>query len=261
MNDDNLIYNDRAYGYLKAFNYLWHLDDPEWIKQRKVEWKLIKKNEATGCEDATEIKYVGRFYVFGEDVPERMRKPDRVIRFNCGQRFAFTPFRTIEQVQEAWDGYQSHTAYDHCQILYAAGYLWPLEGAKERVKLLCDALYNDQYFLVINPNNKTRKTINPRGFVRSYCRAARLYISRKQDMRLYVVYTVDYYLKCVKHEEVYGDLEEEEPAISDMLSTIAGADFSALDEDRKQFCEEMMDRIKSDSGPTYLKEALKRIGG
>lgn len=261
MNDDNLIYNDSAHGHLKAFNYLWHSNDAEWIKQRKMEWKLIKKNKVTGCKDAIEIKYVGSFYVFGEDVPERMRKPNRVIRFSRGQRFAFTPFQTIEQVQEAWNGYKSHTAYDHGQIRYAANYLWPLEGAKERIKLLCDALYNDQYFLVMNPNNKTRETIDPRDFVRRYSDSAKLYISRNQDMRLYVIYTVDYYLKCVKHEEVYGDLDEEKPAISDMLSTIAGADLPALDEDRKQFCEEIMDRIKSDSGPAYLKRVLKEIGG
>jgi hypothetical protein len=85
------------------FKSLWKVEDPEWVARRKEEWRAYVGDEG----GYPNLKYAGRYYVYGEEPPSYIDGDglyDRTnIQFDFGSRLAFTPVETKEQVRRLWD--------------------------------------------------------------------------------------------------------------------------------------------------------------
>lgn len=86
------------------FKHWWKTDDPEWVAQRKREWKIIKAN-AYKEEEAQRVKRYAHFYVYGEVLPRIYMgaRLDGVI--DSSARLFMTPYETADQLRELFDSF------------------------------------------------------------------------------------------------------------------------------------------------------------
>ena len=50
---------------LESIKYLWKTDDPEWVQQRKKEWRILQSS-SYGDDSREDVKMYARYYVYGE---------------------------------------------------------------------------------------------------------------------------------------------------------------------------------------------------
>lgn len=83
------------------FRTLWKTDDPQWMAQRKEEWRQLA---ATVYKDASakERKWVGRFFLTGEEVGPR----ETGMAISPRLRIFYTPFETADQVRELYHSFE-----------------------------------------------------------------------------------------------------------------------------------------------------------
>ena len=203
MIDSDPEYNTIRDERYRQFEALWS-KDPEWIEGRKKEWQLLSDLDIRNpiCETAADQYFIGRYYVYGEPCPVRIRKPFQGISFKSLYRFLFTPFANEQQIQDmlevtGQDGESIHANLHHS----CAVYLSPLDDSEVKVKFLVQSLYNKELFNLKHVNERGRErrvTVKPEAFIDSFELCSTHYLSANEESKLrrfcQTPYLVDYYV-------------------------------------------------------------------
>lgn len=246
------------------FKALWRLDDGEWLSKRKEAWRDKVKDE--GVDPFTQV--LGEFYVFGtepashiedEETGERQRLP-----FEFYHRLAFTPFTTVDEVRDFWNKIVSQLGGDHKKhgkALYVAGALRGLPERDKMLKLITEALFCDQYFMVQEKLNgrKYSKTINPDDFLIGYSSVAFMFQDMEKYQWDYRCFTFDYFMKCVCYCDEHNvlDTPRSKKALPRMYETLLKQNDATLNSYRLELKQKLIAAAEASDAPTILREALE----
>lgn len=130
------------------FKHWWKTDDPEWVAQRKREWKIIKAN-AYKEEEAQRVKRYAHFYVYGEVLPRIYMgaRLDGVI--DSSARLFMTPYERAGQLRELFDSFSFNEKRSVLlDFLMVSGSLYqglPVEVARHDIKLFIQEVQGNHF--------------------------------------------------------------------------------------------------------------------
>ena len=130
------------------FKHWWRTDDPEWVAQRKREWKIIKAN-AYSEEEAERVKRYAHFYVYGDVLP-RIYMGARLDGgvYDCDRLF-MTPYETADQLKQLFESFSFNEKRSVLlDFLLATKRLYrglPAEVARHDIRLFIQEVQGDHF--------------------------------------------------------------------------------------------------------------------
>lgn len=131
------------------FRTLWKTDDPQWMAQRKEEWRQLA---ATVYKDASakERKWVGRFFLTGKEVgPTEMGMAIEPLL-----RVFYTPFTTAEQARDLYLSVDSPSARKGLLsdlFRQFCHYCREMPWYNQKVLAIIDGFFGREYRLIQEP--------------------------------------------------------------------------------------------------------------
>src|SRR5690606_1583393 len=152
---------------LSQFRYLWRLDDKEWMKERKEQWKYLAENNFFK-DSAKDRKINMRFFVKGE----------RDEYISASIQLLLTPYDSAECVKEIFNS-NIFTAYDRSQVMsryimsasqWGSGMPW----LRQHIQWFVDGVLGHEYRLIEEQENVGERIISPdpTNFCMTYCKSA-----------------------------------------------------------------------------------------
>ncbi len=254
------------------FQSRWRLDDPEWVKKRKQQWKELKvKLERDGLTKK-QIKYYRTFWLEGYPPPYSLGGAE--IRFSKFDWFSYTPCESEEHVwklvSELVD--VSYTASVILKIAaFGTGGREPfgISGGQEGVQ--AKALIPDTYEEKKIRTNRTNKEkyvdffIPAQDFVTHYERGWYGFLSSQLGYaNCPIQFNFEHYLSCLKHLEwqqvVIEHAKEFRHALSLSYNFVEPRGSWGPDSTAKQFAKKIVERLGQDDIPKTLQEELRKLG-
>lgn len=152
---------------LKKIHYLWRLDDAEWVKERKSEWKYLVENQFSDSS-AKDIKQYSRYFLKGEQ-EEHIGEVLQLI---------FTPYLSAINAKEIFYS-KLFTPYDRSRIFsgyigsaykYAGGMPW----LRQHVQFFVEGILGEHYQVIYEQDGPNSRVISPDPtfFCLTYCASA-----------------------------------------------------------------------------------------
>ncbi|WP_299944587.1 hypothetical protein [uncultured Microbulbifer sp.] len=241
------------------FQYLWKTDDAQWIEKRKDNWR--RYIEVVGGTPLN--KYLGEFYVFGkepasflvdEETGERV-----IIKFEFKHRIAYMPFETVEQIRNFWsEAVTKRYAREqqHGAARYVSGCLDGFPERDKMVKMVAEALFNKDYFMLKNSQQRPI-TVSPLGFMVGFARVWEVADECKYKWS-YICFTFDYFMDCVRYCELHDlvKVPVHKNALPSMYKILLRLDDMELSPYRLELKQKLIAAAKADDAPSLLREAL-----
>ncbi|WP_444933478.1 hypothetical protein [Microbulbifer sp. JTAC008] len=242
------------------FQYLWKTDDPQWIEKRKENWRRYV--EVTGGSPLN--KYLGEFYVFGKEPVSFLEDEDtgerEIIKFEFKHRISYMPFEAVDQVQKFWsEAVTKRYAREqqHGAARYVSGCLDGFPERDKMVKIVAEALFNKDYFMLKNSQQRAI-TVSPLGFMVGFTRVWEVADEFKYKWS-YSCFTFDYFMDCVRYCDLHDLVKApvHKNALSDMYKVLLRLDDTELSPYRLELKRKLIAVAKADDAPSLLAEALE----
>lgn len=241
----------------KRFKKLWKADDPEWVKERKEQWRLLKKDLQF---TASQQKTFSHFFVYGEAMPA----VDSGVTLNSAglsgcDRLFMTPYSTAEEVS---DLFHEFSQGQQLQVLIAflrkARNISPLPERHEKVRLFIEGVYLPVVLrseLTTDLNDVYVSTIY--GFMYD---ARRRLTNSDEEKDFYVLYAVQLFnellIKVRDPESIKDDIQE---VMDDLLVTVLRSQASSLSESKRLLVKRLQELFCSTEAAPWLKSRISRF--
>ena len=240
----------------------WKLDDPQWVKQRKKNWKYVKENLIQEGKKTKALKHFKAFYVEGIEPCEARDSNPFQIGFGAYHRLAFTPSGTKEEVLAIID-YVSPDHYSNCYDVGLSGRLL-MEGQQE---LMARTLFPDQYQeeKVLYNQKEYDKGYPADEFIKEYEQDVYHFLTATTAPLYFPCqYIFNHYLSCVEHLEQKGEPVPHHEWFPNLLSCLFNfvEPRASLGEDSNvaQFAAKCVKRLSEKDVPKSLQEIIKSLG-
>jgi len=240
----------------------WKLDDPQWVKQRKKNWKYVKENLIQEGKKTKALKHFKAFYVEGIEPCEARGADPHEIRISAGHRLAFTPSSTKEEVLAIVD-YVSPEYYSRCYGVGRSGRLL-LDGEQE---LIAVSLFPDQYQekKVLYNQKEYDKGYPADKFINEYEQDVYYFLTATTASLYYPCqYIFNHYLSCIKHLEQKGEPIPHHEWFPNLLSCLFNfvEPRASLGEQSNvaQFAAKCVKRLSEKDAPKSLQADINALG-
>jgi hypothetical protein len=188
----------------KKFRAWWKLDDPEWVKQRKEEWRHMRSTSMKNWS-AKELKYTGKFYLTGEEPPPVTQGGGRIY---SEMRLTLTPFTTVEEARELYftitarerDKNKINTFLGNI-LKHGNGFSW----VRPKIKACAEVMFGHEYRKIEEPESETNAHLvqtspDPTEFSSSFCNSALLVLNKNREYYDCIV-LVDYFVSALAYAD------------------------------------------------------------
>lgn len=249
------------------FKHWWKTDDPEWIAQRKREWKIIKANAYKEVE-AERIKRYAHFYVYGDVLPRiymGARLEGRI--YSCDRLF-MTPYETVDQLNQLFESFSFNDKQKillefliKAETLYAG---LPPEMVRHNVRLFIQEVQGDHFapwHLLDDwgkPEVVVEKAIGRRA--RQYADLCLHWLKGGLEGEyFYVVDAVNYFMgalfACEEVED--NDLEKLQKRILELVSIVMESKDKPLEGYKRLLVDNLYAAFTAERVPLYIQQALQ----
>ena len=240
----------------------WKLDDPQWLKQRKKNWKYIKENLLQEGKKTKALKHFKAFYIEGVEPCEARGSDPFQMGFGAYHRLALTPSSTKEEVLAIVD-HVSPDQYLNCFDVGLSGRLL-LDGEQE---LMAASLFPDQYEekKVLFNQEEYDKGFSADMFVKEYERNAYYFLTTTTASLYFPCqYIFNHYLSCIDHLEQKGEPIPHHEWFPNLLSCLFNfvEPRASLGEQSNvaKFAEKCVKRLSEEDVPKSLQAEIKALG-
>ena len=240
----------------------WKLDESQWLKQRKKNWKYIKEKLIQEGKKTKVLKHFKAFYVDGIEPCEARGSDPYQIGFTASHRLAFTPSSTKEEVLAIVD-YVNPDQYLNCHDVGLSG-RFLLDGEQE---LIATSLFPDQYQekKVLYNQTEYDKSFPADKFIKEYERDVYCFLTATTASLYYPrQYIFNHYLSCVEHLEQKGEPILHHEWFPNLLSCLFNfvEPRASLGEQSNvaQFAAKCVKRLSEEDVPKSLQAEIKALG-
>ncbi|MDQ7986256.1 hypothetical protein QYS36_15050 [Pseudomonas sp. G34] len=241
----------------KRFKKLWRTDDPEWIIERKEQWRLLKKEMQF---TASQQKTFSQFFVYGEALPAI----DSGVTLNSsglsgGDRLFMTPYSTAEEVSDLFHEFsQGQQLQVLTEFLRKARNISALPDRHEKVRLFIEGVY-----LPVVLRRELTHDLNDiyvGAIYKFMYDARRRLMSSDEEKDFYVLYAVQLFnellIKVQNPESIREDIQE---VMDDLLATVLRSQASFLSESKALLVEKLKELFASPAAAPWLKSSISRF--
>lgn len=247
----------------QQFQHWWKTDDPEWVTQRKEEWKILKVSaEQFSSWSAKEIKAFAQFYVYGEE-PEYT--PDgKSVLLDRLTRFLLTPFQTIEDVQLLFSEILKISTTDELEAVIAyvpsslAGfYIQKPEFAQIKVQAFEKGVFGGEYkqFPVSVGGREKLVGLDADYFVSRYIKMTYKKIRKNEEIYNYQLDLVPLFISSIQYVK---SPEDSFSRIADLVAAVLKYQGTGkLNTYPQMLADNLYAAFSSDSAPEIIKQHMK----
>jgi hypothetical protein len=239
-----------------TIRHWWKLDDPDWVAQRKSEWKGVEENmKQSGCVGPF-LKASKHFFLTGEDI-------DRSGEFPLFCRFDMAPYESAEQARELFELYDENSR-DRMMLL--SGHLRTIcinyAGSEKVRKKVADfqlGVLGETFrpIPVIFPGQKQAEPRPVEKTVHTWCNDALRWVNKKdQEFRVDYGYFLDqipYLISMLHYLDADGPAPKKLIELKEYLDATSDEKMSKF---RKEFRSQMLDALNSNDVPAFIQREM-----
>lgn len=254
---------------LMAFKHWWKTDDPEWVAQRKREWKIIKVNAYSG-EAAEMVKRYAHFYVYGDVLPRFYMGVKRDGRIPESDRLFMTPYETAEQLKELFESFNSSE-----KKIILLGFLMETgrfyegllpEVARHDTRLFIQEILSNRFapWEIVGDMGRIEVVEADRPGIRAadYAGTCLSWLRGKiEGEYLYVVDAVEYFLGALSAREQIedNDLEFVQKRVTELVALVMEIKDKPLEGYKRLLVDNLYEAFTREKVPLYIQQALENI--
>jgi hypothetical protein len=238
-----------------AVSNWWQLDDPDWVKQRNQDWRVISKNLKRMTWSAKQIKMMKHYFMTGEDLEDARY-------FGLTDRFLCAPYESAEQAKQLYHLY-TNVHFDQEKLIRRhqrlIGELYDgLPTVREKVRNFQTGVIGDKYQPVtaIKREKEVTLTYPPAQIVKKWSDNAKYWLESRNS-GAYGIYTdqMQYLFSVLEHldrsgetiPESFGELKE----FVDFINGVVG-----LSPYQQEFCDTFLAEFDRDDLPNSVVSVL-----
>ncbi|WP_416398397.1 hypothetical protein [Allohahella sp. A8] len=177
---------------LESFRYLWKLDDKEWVRQRKADWKHLAENGLARISAKGKRQYKDYFL--------QAKKDDFIGAVNL---YFLTPFDSAESARDVfWSKLIDYQGREELLLGYlerAATYGEGISWIKDDARYFADGVLGNEYSEVIDTTSRPRNIAPDPGFIGEQFLRKTFLLLKGDIARLAYLPAIDYYISTIKY--------------------------------------------------------------
>lgn len=251
------------------FKHWWKTNDPEWVAQRKREWKIIKAN-AYKEEEAQRVKRYAHFYVYGEIIPSFFMGVRVESSVYANDMLFMVPYETAGQIRELFDSFSFNDKRQVLlEFLIASNQLYqglPAEMARHDIKLFIQEVQGNHFapWHLLDDFGRS-ETVNekaPDFHAEIYAGTCLSWLGgKKSGGYYYVVDAVEYFLEALTASEKVEDvdLSRLQGKLENLVSLVMESKGKGLEGYKGLLVDNLYEAFTAERAPLFIQHALQSL--